>query len=70
MSGILRNRRRLPAHQRVVAALCRIFDVLMLWQERRRERRSLAMLGEHMLKDIGVSRADIDLEMRKNFWRR
>jgi uncharacterized protein YjiS (DUF1127 family) len=70
MSEILRNRRSLPVHQRVVAALCQIFDVLMLWQERHRERRNLAMLSDHVLKDIGASRADIDLEISKKFWRR
>lgn len=70
MTGTLHNPGSLPAHLRALAALCRLLDVLLLWQERHRERRNLAMLGEHMLKDIGVSRADIELEMSKKFWRR
>ncbi|HKP27513.1 MAG TPA: DUF1127 domain-containing protein [Dongiaceae bacterium] len=70
MSDVLRNRKHLPALQRAVFALCRVVDVLLLWQERHRERRNLAMLSDHMLKDLGVSRADIDVEMRKRFWRR
>jgi uncharacterized protein YjiS (DUF1127 family) len=53
-----------------MAALCQTFDVLMLWQERHRERRNLAMLSDHTLKDIGATRADIDFEIRKKFWRR
>ena len=70
MTGTLRNQGGLPVHLRALAALCRLLDTLLLWQERHRERRSLAMLGEHMLKDIGVSRADIEIEMSKKFWRR
>ena len=70
MTGTLRNPGGLPAHLRVLAALCRLLDTLLLWQERHRERRHRAMLGEHMLKDIGVSRADIELETSKTFWRR
>ena len=30
----------------------------------------LGALGDHMLKDIGVSRADVEREVRKTFWRR
>lgn len=70
MTGTMRNPGGLPAHLRALAALCRLFGLLLLWQERHRERRNLAMLGDHMLKDIGVSRADIDLETSKQFWRR
>ena len=31
-------------------------------------RRHLASLNDHMLKDIGVSRADVEYEIRKPFW--
>jgi uncharacterized protein YjiS (DUF1127 family) len=70
MTGTLPDHGGLPAHLRALAALARLLDTLLLWQERHRERRNLAMLGEHMLKDIGVSRADIELETSKTFWRR
>jgi uncharacterized protein YjiS (DUF1127 family) len=39
------------------------------WQERARERHHLARLDEHMLRDIGISRADIMREVSKPFWR-
>jgi uncharacterized protein YjiS (DUF1127 family) len=70
MTGTLHNDGGRPAHLRAFAALARMLDTLLLWQERHRERRNLAMLGEHILKDIGVSRADIELETSKTFWRR
>jgi uncharacterized protein YjiS (DUF1127 family) len=41
---------------------------LLIWQERARERRRLASLDDHMLRDIGLSRADIHAETRKPFW--
>ncbi|HVM85124.1 MAG TPA: DUF1127 domain-containing protein [Candidatus Binatia bacterium] len=34
-----------------------------------RERRDLANLSEHSLRDIGLTRADVDLELRKPVWR-
>ena len=59
-----------PARRRVPSNLCKAFDVLLLWLQRRRERRQLGALSDHMLKDLGVTRADIDVETRKMFWRR
>ena len=34
----------------------------------RKERRSLQQLGEAGLKDIGLSRADVDAEWHRSFW--
>jgi uncharacterized protein YjiS (DUF1127 family) len=39
------------------------------WAERRRQRRALLGLGDEMLKDIGLSRADVAREGEKPFWR-
>ena len=36
---------------------------------RRRSRLSLQRLDDRMLKDIGVTRADVFAETRKSFWR-
>jgi uncharacterized protein YjiS (DUF1127 family) len=33
------------------------------------QRRTLAMLNDHMLKDIGLSRVDVEREVSKPFWR-
>jgi uncharacterized protein YjiS (DUF1127 family) len=41
---------------------------LVIWQERARERRRLASLDDHLLRDIGLSRGAIDREVRKPFW--
>jgi uncharacterized protein YjiS (DUF1127 family) len=39
------------------------------WFERARQRRHLGELSDHMLKDIGLSRADVEVEVAKPFWR-
>lgn len=50
-----------------------IFHALILtvlvWHERRRQRRHLAQLNDHMLRDIGLSRGDVWAECEKPFWR-
>ncbi len=51
--------------ERVVA----LFDRLATWNERRRQRRALESLPDHLLSDIGISRADADYEAEKPFWR-
>jgi uncharacterized protein YjiS (DUF1127 family) len=33
------------------------------------QRRILAMLDDHMLKDIGLTRMDVEREISKPFWR-
>ncbi len=40
-----------------------------LWARRRQQRLRLKDLDDHVLKDIGVSRAEADREARKPFWR-
>jgi uncharacterized protein YjiS (DUF1127 family) len=49
----------------VRAALC----VIGGWRERARERRQLAGLSEFQLRDIGLSRAEVEIELMKRFWR-
>lgn len=46
----------------IVADCC---DPLLTWMRRSREHRALAPLGDHSRKDIGISAADVDAEMRK-----
>ncbi len=44
------------------------FETVLVWQERASQRRALAQLDARMLKDVGLSRAEVDLELRKPFW--
>ncbi len=44
-------------------------DAVLVWQERARERRRLMQLSDHMLRDIGISRATAAGEAEKPFWR-
>ncbi|HZA66506.1 MAG TPA: DUF1127 domain-containing protein [Geminicoccaceae bacterium] len=43
--------------------------LLLVWHERARQRRQLETLSDHMLRDIGLSRADVLAETTKPFWR-
>jgi uncharacterized protein YjiS (DUF1127 family) len=47
----------------------RAADLLLIWQQRARDRRQLQSLSDHMLRDIGLTRADVFAEASKPFWR-
>ena len=44
-------------------------EVWLMWAERAHQRRRLGELNEHMLRDIGLTRADAWAESEKPFWR-
>lgn len=49
--------------------LARIAVELEMMATRNRSRRALRELPDDLLKDVGLSRADIEREMSKPFWR-
>ncbi len=51
------------------AVAVRAVGVLFEWQERARQRYHLETLDDHLLSDIGLSRADVSREVSKPFWR-
>lgn len=64
---------KLSSSMQFSTALSRIFEVLNVvetWRERARSRRALQTLNDHLLKDIGLSRLDVDIETTKSFWQR
>jgi uncharacterized protein YjiS (DUF1127 family) len=44
-------------------------ETVLTWHERARERHQLMQLSDHMLRDIGISRAEAFGEAEKPFWR-
>lgn len=59
---------------RLVAALRRAISAAIRWvrevSERGAQRRALAQLDDRLLRDIGVSRAEADMETKRVHWRR
>lgn len=58
--------REIPSQFDVVS---RMMMRLLDWQETYRQRRHLREIGDHLLDDIGISRADAERESRKPVWR-
>lgn len=49
--------------------LSRMLHTVWLWHERARQRRQLQFLSDHMLRDLGLTRIDVEVEASKPFWR-
>jgi len=46
----------------------RLFDQLFTWLDRARQRRHLSELDDRLLRDIGLSGAEVDHEVSRPFW--
>ena len=53
----------------MVQKLETIPQVFNTWIKRRNDRKQLAHLSNHLLKDIGLNRHDVENEINKPFWR-
>lgn len=58
-----------PRRSFVLQAVVGVFEQLAVWQDRRRQRFALARLDDRMLRDIGLTYADVDSEISKPFWK-
>ncbi|GIK99358.1 MAG: hypothetical protein BroJett029_35670 [Alphaproteobacteria bacterium] len=51
------------------AAFALILETPLTWLQRDRDRRALQSLDDRLLRDIGVSRGQVEDEVSKPFWR-
>jgi uncharacterized protein YjiS (DUF1127 family) len=68
-TSIVRNRPASLWAASVADAILRAADGLAGYYRRSQERRALYRMDDYMLHDIGISRADVELEASKPFWR-
>jgi uncharacterized protein YjiS (DUF1127 family) len=55
---------------RLAGAFTRGVDALFTWQDRANQRFHLRQFDDRALRDIGLSRADVEAEASKPFWTR
>jgi uncharacterized protein YjiS (DUF1127 family) len=53
----------------LVRAVSVVAETFYLWQDRAAQRAHLAGLEDHILKDMGIGRAEAEREAAKPFWR-
>ena len=56
------------ATRRRVGGIGELLALVARWSERSAQRRRLLQLDDHQLRDIGLTRADIEKEASKPFW--
>lgn len=61
----MRNNYAISSHGLAAALVNRFLD----WQQRMHTVNTLAGLDDHLLKDIGVSRADVEFNLSRPFWK-
>lgn len=57
---------RRPPSFRLIA---RLTGALERWRQRQEQRKSLALLNDRLLQDVGLTRDDVERELRKPLWR-
>ncbi len=50
--------------------LARLFDLIFEWRARSAERDLMRSLDDRMLRDVGLTRVDIERELSRPFWDR
>lgn len=69
MAQVIGNFGRTRRNSYIGEGLVALFNRVQEWSERRRTRAHLYQMPDYMLHDIGVSRAEVDTEYQKPFWR-
>lgn len=65
----LRQTPHRQAPERALSFPARVFAVLAAWRRRARSRADLARFSDYELRDIGLTRAEVERECLKPFWR-
>ena len=68
-SAPLQTGRRITVLTSVSDVLARLVEAPLTWLQRDRDRRALQALDDRLLRDIGVSRSEVEGEIAKPFWR-
>lgn len=58
-----------PARRKQPGWAMQLVELLLGWTDQARQRRHLAELDDRLLRDIGISRVEVEAELSRPFWR-
>ena len=67
-NGSLLSGVRSAVGPRARAALSSMVEAVLEWQERGRQRQMLGRLDDRLLRDVGLTRSDVEQRRAKSFW--
>ncbi|HLJ54888.1 MAG TPA: DUF1127 domain-containing protein [Chthonomonadaceae bacterium] len=68
-NALRRARRHAPLDVRIWRPHEALARWMECWRKRVRDRRLLASLDDHALRDLGLQRADVENQSTRSFWR-
>jgi len=69
MAQVISNLGSARRNSTIGEGLIGLFNRVSEWSDRRRARSHLYQMPDYILSDIGVSRAEVDAEYEKPFWK-
>lgn len=69
MAQVISNLGSARRHSYIGEGLVALFNRVSEWSDRRRARNHLYQMPDYILSDIGVSRAEVESEYEKPFWK-
>ena len=57
-----------PVYNGMLRSFTKVKNTILLWEHKKKSREDLAVMDEHLLKDLGLTKTEVNKEINKAFW--